>query len=210
MIQSKPKKCKGTGIAKGHGCGQMKTRRRYGLGMDCCFAEWLYNTPEGKEKMNKSIIKATATRKSLEQAIEEKKRRNKLTDHLNNTKTVVHQMVRERDRGLPCISCGVPYSIDFQAGHCFASGDYNSIRFHFDNIHGQCGKCNLLKDGNESEYRLRLSKRIGSERFKNLVMLAGVDKKTTKKWTRDELHMIRKEAKEIIKNLKTKQDNKTK
>ena len=200
-LKIKEKKCKGTGNAIGHGCGELRLQRTYGLGHLCCYRKWLLNTPEGMAKVTRSTLKATEVSRSLAKATETHKQTNGIFTALKTTKSQVHTMIRLRDEGKPCISCGCQWSKDFHAGHCFASGDYFSIRFDFDNIHGQCIGCNLMKDGNESSYHLRLPKRIGNERYQKLVDSAANDKKQAKHWTKDELTDIRKEARLKIKAL---------
>lgn len=201
-MKIKEKKCKGTGKAKGYGCNTMQLKRTYGLGHNCgCYRDWLLNSEEGKKKLEKTTLKACSTRLSLEKAIKDKQDRNKITDHLKNTKTVVHEMVRLRDKWKPCISCNAPYKDNFQAGHFYSANNYRSIKFDFFNIHGQCEKCNLMKDGNFSEYSLRLPERIGQEEFDKLKERALADKKMVKKWTKEELKQIRIEARKIIKSL---------
>lgn len=202
MINPKPKKCKGTGLAKGNGCGTEVLHRKYGLGLYCCYNKWLLNTPEGKEQLQKMTLKAAQPRISLEKAIKDSKHKSKIQAHLVNTKEIVHEMIRLRDKGKPCISCGCQWNSDFQAGHCFAVNNYRSIRFNFDNISGQCEYCNLFLDGNVPEYILSLPNRIGVAKFDELKSLARRDKKFIKKWSRDELAEIREKARQIIKQLK--------
>lgn len=49
---NKEKPCKGTGIAKGYGCGVKTYHRIYGLGKMCgCYSGWLLNTDAGKLKL---------------------------------------------------------------------------------------------------------------------------------------------------------------
>ena len=47
----------------------------------------------------------------------------------------------------------------FDAGHFYAT-TYEGIRFHEDNVHGQCVPCNRNKHGNIHEYRKRITERI--------------------------------------------------
>jgi hypothetical protein len=201
-IKPKEKKCKGTGKALGHGCGEMRLNRTYGLGHICCYRKWLLNTPEGKEKITRATLKACETRVSLEKAVKENKESKGIVAHLEKTKKAVHQMVRLRDEGKPCISCGTPWNKSFQAGHCYSANNYRSIKFDFFNINGQCEKCNLFESGNETEYLLRLPNIIGDKEFQKLKKRALNDKKFNKKWTKEELKEIREEAKQIIKQLK--------
>lgn len=202
-IKPKEKKCKGTGTAKDFGCGELQFERVHGLGKYCgCYNNWLLNSEAGKEKLNRSILKVTEPRRSLERAIQKEKESKGIQSHLKNTKVQVHEMVRLRDYGLPCISCGCQWNERFQAGHYFRASNYLSIKFHFLNINGQCEGCNLMKDGNHEEYKQRLPERIGIENFKIIEELAEVDHKFNKNWTTDELKNIRKEAKKITNELK--------
>ena len=70
------KKCKGSGKAKGHGCGKMvKAKfRKYGLGMECkCYHKWLLNTDVGQSIVAQTTLRATKNRRSLEDAKAESK-----------------------------------------------------------------------------------------------------------------------------------------
>lgn len=50
----KRKNCKGTGKAKGYGCGSMQLYRKYGLGRECgCYGEWLFSSEEGRKTIYK-------------------------------------------------------------------------------------------------------------------------------------------------------------
>ena len=200
------KKCKGTGKAIGYGCGEIvsvqlygKANRVYGLGKSCgCYTEWLLNSEEGKKKIYNATLKVTASRRSLEKAIKENDSSKGIQIAIKNTKDLVHEAVRLRDKGKPCISCGCQWRTNFEAGHCFPTR-FNSIRFNWFNINGQCFRCNNFLRGNQEEYILNLPERIGKDNFKELIRLADLDPKTTKKWTREELKTIREEAKIIIK-----------
>lgn len=198
-MKQKEKKCRGTGIAKGQGCGNMALFRKYGLCNEC-LKNFYINTPEGKEKLLKATIKVSASRKSLEKAIKTDKETKGIQAALTLTKNVVHEMVRLRDKGKPCISCGCQWNSEFQAGHCYPTR-YRSIRFNFKNINGQCVGCNIGKGGNETQYLIQLPKRIGEKEFKRLKKLAELDNKFNKHWTKHELSEIRKEARLIIKQL---------
>lgn len=204
------KKCKGTGRANGHGCGKLvpvvmynAANRIYGLGKSCgCYTKWLLK--EGMDIVEKATLKATKPRRDLEARSIEYMEQKSLPALLTNVKTVVHKTVRLRDKGKPCISCGCAWNESFQAGHCYAAGDYSTIRYHLQNIHGQCKGCNLTKNGNETEYQLRLPYRIGQEAFDELSELAKADRRTDHKWDREELYRIRSEANDIYKQLKSK------
>jgi hypothetical protein len=71
---------------------------------------------------------------------------------------------RERDKDLPCISCGRHHQGQYHAGHYRSVGAAPALRFNEDNCHKQCAPCNNHKSGNILEYRINLIKKIGAER----------------------------------------------
>lgn len=200
-------KCKGTHKdTYGMGCKTEQPKRKLGLGIDCgCYSHFLLNTPQGKERIKRISVKVSEPRikaqKELQKGFEEKKNRDKLTNLLKSVKDTCHKYIRLRDKGKPCISCGQPWHKDFQAGHLYKSELFSTIRFNELNINGQCRKCNLMREGNESEYMLRLPKRIGEELFSDLQCLAEIDHRRNHKWDREKLIKIRKYYQNKIKNL---------
>lgn len=203
MIKTKPKICKGTGIAKGYGCGSIQQKRTYGLGHSCkCYPKWLYSTPEGKEKIERATFKASKDRIDIEGLEKEKKSREKLSNVLKSVRDTCHLYIRLRDKEKPCISCGIPWKSDFDAGHFFKAELYSSLKFHEDNISGQCISCNRRKDGNLSEYLINLPKRIGENRFNLLKKEAEAYKSQNFKWDIEELKEIREYYRLKIRELK--------
>lgn len=202
MIKPKEKPCKGTGLAKGYGCGKMTKHRVYGLGKMCCYSGWLLNSENGKIKLEKARLKATKPRREFEDFKKERKKRDNLSQLIDSTKKVCHEYIRLRDKGKPCISCGTPWHQDFQAGHFYKAELFSSIKFHEFNINGQCPQCNLRKEGNEGGYRINLPERIGKENFELLNELAALDKQTDFKWDRVALIEIRSYYRKKIKELK--------
>lgn len=197
MIKPKRKPCKE--------CGVKQYKRTYGLGHNCrCYQKWLITTPEGREKVKRSTLKATAPRKELERAEIRIKSERAIPAALASTKAAVHGYVQARDKGKPCISCGTPYKEDFHAGHMFKAELYSTVRFDFLNINGQCQYCNLRMDGNVAEYMLRLPQRIGQEKFDMLLKRAKQDKKVAHKWDLEILKTIRKRANQLKRELKSK------
>ncbi len=71
--------------------------------------------------------------------------------------------IRARDPDI-CISCGVTYSVAWQAGHYISVGANPTIRYHQDNINKQCIHCNLHLASNATQYRIGLVAKIGLER----------------------------------------------
>ena len=144
-------------------------------------------------------IKKTNDAETVDGWIKEKKEQDTLQSHLLHTRTLVHKMVRLRDKGKPCASCGRSWLDNFQAGHYHKAELYSSLRFDFFNIHSCCQKCNLFLEGNLDAYKLRLPYIIGIKQFDALNRRATLDKKFIKTWTRDELKEIQNKAKILIK-----------
>ena len=73
--------------------------------------------------------------------------------------------IRERDKTLPCISCGRHHQGQYHAGHYQTVGSHPELRFSELNVHKQCSVCNNHKSGNIVEYRINLIKKIGRNRW---------------------------------------------
>ena len=104
-----------------------------------------------------------------------------------------NRYVRLRDAGRGCISCGANLQSGgvgggFDCGHYRSRGAAGHLRFHEDNAHGQCKRCNRRLSGNVACFRLGLLERIGADR------LAALEADNAPhKWTRTELIAIRDE-----------------
>ena len=105
-----------------------------------------------------------------------------------------NKYIRERDKDLPCISCG---NTDRQmhCGHFKSVGGNGNLRFNEDNCHKQCSICNNHLSGNIGEYTKNLILKIGQERVDAL------DIKTTKVYTVEELQEIIEKYKSKVKEL---------
>lgn len=118
----------------------------------------------------------------------------------------VNKFIRLRDRLLPCISCGKETrkggyvgAGGLHAGHYRSRGACSFLRFHEDNIHGQCAQCNEQLSGNAIEFRIALVKKIGTDRVEWLEQ-----QPKSRKWTREELDGITTEYKAKCKQLEAK------
>jgi len=84
------------------------------------------------------------------------------SDYLLLAQKVFNAYIRERDKALPCISCGTSANVKYDAGHFWAAGNYSFLRFNEQNVHKQCSnRCNKHLSGNLIEYRFNLIRRIG-------------------------------------------------
>lgn len=104
---------------------------------------------------------------------------------------LVNKVVRERDKGKPCVSCGQLKTL--QAGHYYPVSGYDGLRFDLDNIHGECAGCNCFDHAHLIHYTENIPDRIGEERLKDLHEKAKDYKMNGYRWTRAELEEIKKE-----------------
>ncbi|UII80045.1 recombination protein NinG [Flagellimonas sp. CMM7] len=201
------KPCKGTRPeTKGYGCGKMTVHRVYGLGKMCgCYSNWLLNSEAGKLKLKKATLKAAKPRLDLKKAEKEHKERMRLPEAIEKTQKLFNRYIRLRDTFKPCISSGILWKRDFDAGHFFPVKQYNELRFDYDNCHGQSIMDNRGNEGNFHGYAANLPLRIGDERFAELLKRGERSKRRIKKWTLHELEEIRNELKIKIKELEIKQ-----
>lgn len=118
---------------------------------------------------------------------------------IKKAEEVFNAYIRQRDSlggYFICISCGMPKSVDqMNAGHYKPAGHNGAIRFHEDNVNGQCIYCNLHQHGNTAQYRLGLIKKIGLERVEILERTA----RTCHKWSREGLIWVIETYKDKIK-----------
>lgn len=119
-----------------------------------------------------------------------------LPKQLKKTQMAFNKFIRMRDKDKGCVSCK-SHKVD-NASHYFSAGKYPALRFHEDNVHGSCLRCNYFMSGNLLEYRKGLVKRIGEERLETLEGLAN---RKTHKWSYVELVLLEKEYKQKIKSL---------
>jgi hypothetical protein len=107
--------------------------------------------------------------------------------------------IRERDKNLPCISCGQMKPL--QAGHFYPVKTYDGLRYDEDNCHGECQYDNCFNDFHLVPYEKNLIKRIGEQRYKELEQRADNYKKNGYKWSKSELIDIIKKYQQKIKEL---------
>ncbi|WP_322979140.1 recombination protein NinG [Pseudomonas sp. C11] len=160
-----------------------------------------------------AIADQPANQKKARMAIEQRERREikvrkeKLKskgDHTRETQAIFNEWVRERDRGLACISCDAePGDSDLLTGSRWDAGHYRSVgacpelRFEPLNVHRQCVKCNQHLSGNVVEYRIRLVKRIGADA---VAWLEGPHE--PKKYTIEDLQQIKANYRALLRDLK--------
>jgi hypothetical protein len=117
------------------------------------------------------------------------------SDWLKEAQVVFNKYIRERDKGLNCISCNKPAKKE-NCGHYYSQGGHSNVRFDEDNCHLQCEHCNTYLSGNLLNYQIGIEKRIGAQRLIELQGRAHLEKR----WSVDELKEIIKTYKNKIKN----------
>lgn len=115
-----------------------------------------------------ALTQATKARQSREQDKQERAARRAARerikskgDYLRETQAAFNEWIRERDRDLPCISCGRFHQGQWHAGHYRTVGANPELRFNPLNVHKQCAPCNNHKSGDIVNYRINLVERIG-------------------------------------------------
>lgn len=133
-----------------------------------------------KQEMTQRALERSKLRKNKTKTII------RLSDLKKEVQKRFNRWIRERDKGLPCISCQ-EREIS-HAGHYISQGSSGALRYHPDNINGQCIKCNVWDHGNLINYRIHLIEKIGEERVKWLED----HRNDVKQWTREELEELLK------------------
>ncbi|MEB0133561.1 recombination protein NinG [Pseudomonas sp. CCI2.4] len=124
----------------------------------CGWACGLAIAPANQDKARKAL--ADVERKEIKVRKEKLKSR---ADHMKDAQTAFNAWIRERDIGLPCVSCGRHHNGQWHSGHFKSVGGHPALRFEPLNATRQCAPCNTHKSGDLLNYRVELIKRIGIE-----------------------------------------------
>ena len=148
-----------------------------------------------------------AVKYGLEQAQEKRKKETRRMRREFNDKDRSYQLkkaqesfnayIRERDKGMPCISCGRYHEGQYHAGHYKTVKAHPELRFEPLNAAKQCSACNNHLSGNIANYREGLLNRIGQE---SLDWLEGPH--NPKNYTLDDIKEITRKFKAKTKELK--------
>jgi hypothetical protein len=103
----------------------------------------------------------------LKKQIEKPLKQNPLKIKIDERQKEVNAFVRQRDKGKPCISCGI-MGVKLEAGHYISRARSSKMRYDLDNIHGQCWNCNNILHGNHEGFKKGLIERYGKEYLENL------------------------------------------
>lgn len=154
------------------------------------------------ELVKRSNIALERTRKATVRR-SDKERLKSRGDWLKEAQAAFNAFIRERDKDLPCISCGTQKSdIQYCAGHYRTRGAAGHLRFSEINVNKQCNRhCNLALSGNIAAYRVGLIVKYGEQAVIDLE-----NNNETYKYTIDEIKAIKTKYKQLIINLR-KTDN---
>lgn len=183
MKQPKPKRCK---ICKNEFIPKSSTA------IVCSFSCALEYTEQ--QRVKKEAKNAKQERQERIEAIKKLRTRGWYVNEAQ--KAVNAYIVKGRDFGKPCVSCG-KHKPRYDCGHYLARSTHPELRFEEDNLANQCIYCNNYSKNAHHAYRKGLIERIGIER-----VLALEAPHEPAKWTIPELEAIRKEYKNKLKELK--------
>lgn len=109
----------------------------------------------------------------------------------------VNAYIRERDKHLPCVSCGTLSAAQWDAGHYRTTAAAPQLRFDPRQIWKQCSVCNQHKSGNLVPYRAELIRRIG------LAEVESIESNHDRhRWTVEECKAIKAEYQQMLKDLR--------
>ena len=141
------------------------------LEKDTIETDQLFSGQEQWKVRNKWRVKSKRTKKqNLNDAEPRPMPKNlKPSKQFGALQNLFNRYIRTRDQHKPCISCGATDEVfGLECGHYLTIGSRPELRFHEDNAHGQCARCNRNLSGNQQAYRQNLIDRIGLERVEKL------------------------------------------
>jgi hypothetical protein len=141
------------------------------------------------------------TQRERQSKAEHKKARERIKTRqkwLSEAQAAVNAYVRKRDEGKPCISCDKPDDGTHQrhASHYRSVKACSILRFDPRNIFASCAQCNSYLSGNLLEFRIRLTRRYGTEYVEWLEAQNGI-----RRYEIDELKAIKEDYKLKLKLL---------
>ncbi len=161
-IQPKKKPCKGNKNALGYGCGNetyhLNSHTRL---CGACLYDWMLNDEIGKiykaTVWDKKVQKKTVSRKKEK----EKELRKNTTNWKEKLQGKVNEIVRIIDNGQPCLARGF-INYQMHAGHVYARGGNQTIRYNLHNIHRQSAQSNKWQN-DDGLLREKLSEEYGND-----------------------------------------------
>jgi hypothetical protein len=152
--------------------------------------------------MRERVRRERAESRRIKNEIREQREKLKTrVEHAREAQAAVNAYVRQRDAGLPCISCGNQNPVQWHAGHYLSRGAHPELALEPRNIFRQCSQCNDYLSGNQIEMRKGILARKGQA---ELDWLEGPH--PPRKYTIEELKSIKAEYKQKLKDLQNRRE----
>jgi len=116
---------------------------------------------------------------------------------IKQAQQAVNAYIRERDKHLPCVSCGTLSAAQWDAGHYRTTAAAPQLRFDPRQIWKQCSVCNQHKSGNLVPYRAELIRRIGLAEVESIE-----GNHDRHRWTIEDCKAIKAEYQQKLKDLR--------
>lgn len=146
---------------------------------------------------SRQVMEKKEAKEWKEKKAKAKEKLKTLSQYEAEAKKSFQKWVRQRDVGLPCISCGTLKPSEWHGSHFYEAGKYSGMIFNPSNCHKACDKCNVFLSGNLQEYRKGLISRYGVEYVNNLDDLS--DRERYRKYTKQELIEIKNKYDNLLK-----------
>lgn len=200
QTKKKPICKKGIGKANGFpGCGSETYKKTYGL-CNACLYDWMISTDSGKVEYQKRY-NSLKVKKVKEEKKETRKQKNKLKNWSAELQKKINLIVRLIDKGNSCLATGV-MAKKFDAGHVYARGGNQTIRFNLHNIHRQSAQSNHYQN-DDGRLREGIVNEYGQD---YMTFISDLRRTPQLKYTNQEYHQFYKKASEIVLRLQ-KQDS---
>lgn len=193
-IQTNKKQVCKRGINKANGfpgCGSEAYKKTYGL-CDSCLYDWYSTTEAGKIEFEKrkGYLKV---KKVKEEKKETREQKNKLKNWSAELQNKINIIVRLIDKDLPCLATG-KNAKQIHAGHVYARGGNQTIRFNLHNIHRQSAQSNHWQN-DDGRLREGIVNEYGQE---YMDFISNLRRTPQLKYTNEEYHQFYKKASEIV------------
>ena len=207
--EQKLKICKGTGDAKGFGCGELSDKRTFGL-CPVCKYKWATTTEAGKLWFETQM----AFKKKKAVVEEKKSRRKERSDHnisgaMKLADTYFSRYIRlkySKDGKCTCYTCGKIEDItDMDNGH-YQKRTHKATRYHENNCRPQDKTCNgdTRHNGKQDEFRVNLVNEIGEQAVVEIESLSRQPIRATTSFYREIADIYREKVNKLQKELKVK------
>lgn len=203
------KDCKGTGKAKGFGCGKPSLQRKYGLCPSCLY-DWSKNSEDGKEWFNRQTA-YLRKKKDKDDRLHQREVKRSLNANKEMKLADLYfsrfiRLKHSEDGKCTCYTCGVVLDIkEVDNGH-YMKREHKATRYHENNCRPQCKTCNgdIKHNGKQIEFRENLANEIGLKLVEKIEKLSRTTIKANYQFYRGLSDHYREKVKELQKTLKIK------